>query len=394
LIFDSAQILAFRLHAHNLAARLRAGSLLTAAACGIQDTPPGSAALALHARLSQLAPEYIDRALAVDKSLIHMWSMRAAPYAFPTTDAAVFTLGVLPTDEESLRFFILGAIPALDRIGISATELVQRTGEAVIEALDERELTKDGLGLEVANQLERRLNPQQLTGWRLPSWYAEGQGLGESAVRFALSILSLQGILCFAPRKGRSAATFIRTDQWLGAPLPHGDPARARAELVRRYLSCYGPSTQNHFAQWAGVSREQAADSWNLVSGELVAVDLGGRVAWLREPDLPHLESPPAPEGVRLLPPHDPYLQLRDRETLAPDEELQRRLWRSSGNPGVVLVNGWLVGLWRSQKQGKRLKIHVEQFVSLSNPVRSAVEAEGETLALFKGCESVDVSIL
>ena len=65
--------------------------------------------------------------------------------------------------------------------------------------------------------------------------------------------------------------------------------------------------------------------------------------------------------GIRLLPPHDPYLLLRDRETLLPDETLQRQIWRHTGNPGVVLVDGKLAGTWRPQKKGILL------FVSVHN---------------------------
>ncbi len=155
----------------------------------------------------------------MDKSLLQIWSLRGAPHLFPTNDAHVFSLGLLPDDEESLRAFIFGVVPALDRIGISATELVKRAAEAVRQVLDRHELTKDELGVDVAKRLERDLSAKQLTEWRSDSWYAANQRLGESAVRFALYVLGLQGTLCIAPRQGK-ASTFVLTDQWLGTPLP------------------------------------------------------------------------------------------------------------------------------------------------------------------------------
>ena len=100
------------------------------------------------------------------------------------------------------------------------------------------------------------------------SWYAPGQRLGESVVRFAISVVSLQGLFCFAPRRGNSA-TYIRTDQWLGAPLHKTRRENLRAELVRRYLHCYGPSTMEHFAEWAGIAPAQAAHAWKLIESEL-----------------------------------------------------------------------------------------------------------------------------
>ncbi|HTX43248.1 MAG TPA: crosslink repair DNA glycosylase YcaQ family protein [Methanocella sp.] len=69
--------LAFRLGGHNLAARLPRGSLLRAVgACGVQNTPPGSAALALHARVAGLTPADVDRAFEKDKTLLQTFRLR------------------------------------------------------------------------------------------------------------------------------------------------------------------------------------------------------------------------------------------------------------------------------------------------------------------------------
>ena len=386
-----SQVVAFRLDSHNLATRLSPGSLLpAAAACGIQNTPPGSATLALHARVSELTPADVDRALEIEKTLLQVWSMRASPHVVPTGNAAVFTLGLLPGDEESLRFFIRGAGPALDKVGISATEAVERTAAALPKVLDGHALTKDQLGIEIAKRVAQQLTSQQLAGWQSPSWYAPDQRLGEAIVRFALSIVALQGLLCVAPRKGR-AATFIRTEWWLGAPLPEMSREQARAELVRRYLHCYGPSTAAHFAEWAGIAPTQSAQSWRLVEHELIEVDFEGRRAWLHESDLPRLASPATPAGIRFLPPHEPYLQLRDRATLVPDKALRRHLWRSSGNPGVILVDGRFVATWRPRKTGQRLKLAVELFTSVSQKMRSQIEMEAATLAPYRRCRAVEV---
>ena len=52
-IHDREQVLAFRLSSHHRTHRLPGTGLLEAAAvCGLQETPPGSAALALQARFS------------------------------------------------------------------------------------------------------------------------------------------------------------------------------------------------------------------------------------------------------------------------------------------------------------------------------------------------------
>lgn len=282
---DRDHVLAFRLDGHNLAARLPTGSLLKAAgACGIQNTPPGSAALSLHARVKGLALADIYRALEADKTLLQTFSLRGATYVFPTADAAVFTRSILPQDEDSIRSFILGAGPAFDKVGISAIEATKLTSEALFELLDGRAPVKRELAVELADKASERLSPGQLAAWRSPSWYAPGQQLGEAVVRFCLYVIALEGAFCFATR--HNAATYIRTDQWLGAPLPAADPAKARAGLVRRYLSCYGPSTAAHFAEWAGIAPSQASGAWELVEDELAEISFGGRTAWLLKHDI------------------------------------------------------------------------------------------------------------
>jgi Winged helix DNA-binding domain len=196
-----------------------------------------------------------------------------------------------------------------------------------------------------------------------------------------------------APRTGKQAV-LVRTDQWLGAARPvDDDPDLARAELVRRYLRCYGPSTSDHLAQWAGIGPADARRSWRLVESELaeVAVEGDGR-AFLLGVDTARLAVPPAAAGVRLLPPSDPCLALRDRETLLADRALQRRVWRAIGSPGVVLVDGRVAGIWRPRKRGRRLAVTVEPFVRLPRPTRDAIHAEAERATPYRGATTAEVT--
>lgn len=169
------------------------------------------------------------------------------------------------------------------------------------------------------------------------------------------------------------------------------EPDEARAELVRRYLRSYGPSTARHFAEWAGISPKQADRAWKLVDRELAEVDFAGRRVWLCERDMPDLMSPPDPTGVRLLPPHDAYLNQRDRETLVPDGALRRRLWRAIGNPGVVLVDGQVAGTWRPRKRGDRLTITVESFAPLAAGAREETAAEADLIGALRECAVTEV---
>lgn len=170
---DREKALAFRLSGHNLARRLPPGALLDAAgACGVQNSPPGSAPLALHARVEGLTPEDVDRALSEEKTLLQAWSLRQSPHLFPTRDAAVFTAGLLPEEEEEWRFVLAGFVPILEKVGMGAAEAVGLAEEALRDALDGRELTKREMGTELAKRLPEEL---PIRGWSPTSSAASGR---------------------------------------------------------------------------------------------------------------------------------------------------------------------------------------------------------------------------
>jgi hypothetical protein len=346
--------------------------------------------MALNARVTGISTGEINQALITDKTLLQAWSMRGAPYIFPAGDALVFTLGLMPSTEEEIHAFIPGVEPALEKIGIFATKVIDLTRAAIWEILDGRFLTKDDLGIELARSVLPHLTATQRAAWESPSWYAAGQTLGESVARFALPILSLQGLCCHADRrKGR--AYLARADQWLGSSPAGANLDQARAELVRRYLHCFGPSTPGHFGDWAGIAPSQAAQSWKLVETELLEIDDRGKRSWLHKQDLEYFRNPGDVVGIRFLPPHDPFITLRDRESLFPDKEKQRLIWRHAGNPGVLLVDGNLAGIWRQRRKRNRLYLTVDGFAPFSPADRSRIEAEAAMLGSINDSSSIQV---
>lgn len=383
-------VVAFRLRAHNLADRVDSARLLAAAcACGIQDSPPGSSLLAMNARVRNLKQEQVAGAVAGDKSLLRTWSMRGAPFHVPVTDAPVFTAGVLPPTGDAMRHFIPGVVPALDRLGMGLAEAVALAGAEVRAVLAGRKLAINELGSEVAERIARGLPDRQREAWAEQGPYAPGQPLGEGVVHFCIRILALQGVVCFAPRSG-GTAPFVLVEEWLGHPIPDVDPAVARGELLRRYLHCYGPSTRGAFAAWVGINAGDTDAWWSLVADELTEIDFGGS-AWILSADRDALGSAVTPQGVRLLPPHDPFTQVSDRDTIV-DPVHHREVWRPVGDPGTVLVDGRIVGTWRQRMRDRRLAVAVTRFCSIPRSRRRQVERAAEAVARLRGACSVDVS--
>jgi hypothetical protein len=95
---------------------------------------------------------------------------------------------------------------------------------------------------------------------------------------------------------------------------------------------------------------------------------------------------------VRLLPPSDPYLQARDRDLLVPDKTRQKAVWRILANPGAIVVDGEVVGLWRAKRAGRsRLDITLQPFAELAGDRRTALEEEAAVVAAVRGAGDVRV---
>jgi hypothetical protein len=348
-------VLAFRLARQHLAARV--SDAATAAFAGLQDTPPGTAALALAAR-ADVTPEALDE-------LVIVLSVRGAPMAVAPADLALFTAGREPPDEKSARALVGNAWKELE--GISAMEALDRVSDAVADALSGGPLVKDDF-----HQALRERLPQELLWWC--------KGCASHHVHPSLwRATGIRGVLAVVGREGRSPL--------FGAP-PEAEPVDdPGAALARRFLSVHGPATPHLFAAWAGITPSHGQALWER-AGELVPA--GDR--WLLPEDAA-MDAPPA-LGARLLPNLDPLAAARDRDVLVPDADLRKRIWAALGGPGFALLDGEVAALWRPQKKGKRLVVALEPLRRLTAAETDALGAEAERIAPFRGAESGELAIV
>ena len=353
------QVIGFRLARHHLAERLGADGARAAAVVGLQDTPPGTAGLALAAR-ADVAPGALDELVLVP-------SIRGAPLAVAERDLAVFTAGLAPPDEEAAKAVVGNAWKSLD--GISAMDALDRVSEAVHDSLGDGPLPRDDF-----HQALRERLPGELLWWC--------RGCQSNHVHPSLwRATGIRGVLAIVGREGRSAVFGLPPQ----AP-PLGDPG---AELARRFLRAYGPARQKLLAGWAGLATSHARALWDR-AGELAEVEVDGAKAWVLAEDRRALTERARPEGVRLLPNLDPLSAGRDREVLVGDGDLRKRIWKSLGGPGIVLASGEVAGLWRPAKKGKRLVVTVE---ALADVPSGELAAEAARLAPFRGADTAGVTL-
>jgi hypothetical protein len=237
--------------------------------------------------------------------------------------------------------------------------------EVVPRSLGARPRTREQLAGKVGELAGPALGKRLLEGW--------GSLLKPSARR---------GDLCFGPNRGRNV-TFVRPDRWLGG-LARVDAEDARRELVRRYLSAYGPATADDLGRWLGWRGAAPKRLLREVEDELAEVELDGGSAWLRASHLGELKKAAAPKSVRLLPAFDPYVVgFRPRDLLVDPEHAPRIFRPQAWFSPVVLVNGRAAGIWERERRGRRLEIRIEPFAPLSAATGRALAEEAERLGEF-----------
>jgi len=261
-----------------------------------------------------------------DPSLVQVWGPRYQVYVVAAPDLAVFTYARLP-----------------------------ETGK-----LRER-----------AEQLAGRLDAV-LKGGRMRD---REVGMGNS-LRYA----TLTGRLAIRWEGARAPHVWI-------VPPPKITVQKARAELARRYLHVYGPSTATAFSKWAGIGIKEATQAFADLIGELIPVNDAQLLA-ADEEAMREQPAPPAP--ARFLPSGDSYwlhTTAHERALLVPNEKQRNELWTPRVWPGALLVDGEIVGTWR---RAKRI-LTIDTWKKLSAAARDAVAAEADTLPLPDPGEGIAV---
>jgi Winged helix DNA-binding domain len=176
-------VLGWRVRRHGLAERAPADEALVVVAriAGLHAQLLSSAELTLHARVGELDPDAVTRALWIDRMLVKTWAMRG-------------TLHLLPAAELPAFVGAQGAIPPRHHLApwLKHHGLTRQQADAMLaaipEALADAELTREELATAV----------ECLTG---EPGLAEklGGGFGD-----LLKPAAFAGDLCFAPNAGRS----------------------------------------------------------------------------------------------------------------------------------------------------------------------------------------------
>lgn len=364
------QVNAWRLAQHGLAPRLPHGEFVEGAVrtCGIQAQVMSAAALALWARTDGLTQEDVQSALWEDHTLVKTWAMRGTLHQLAAEDLPLYVAARQVHDPRNwVAFFEYYGVPK---------KQMEAFFEAVPQVLGSEPMTREELAIGVGEHVGSA-KLRELVG--APGW---GTALKPSAWR---------GDLCFGPNQGRNV-TFVNPSKWI-EKWEEVNPEAAFQEVVRRFLRAYGPDNPVNFSRWwdGGGGITAAKKVFKSISDELEEVDVEGWEAFALRSTLEPMQHFETSGVIRLLPLFDAYpLGIgRDVEALLPRKHI-RKVFRPQGwISAVVLVDGYMKGVWDYKTKGKQMVVKVEMFESATKQVRKGVEAEAERLGEFLGSKVV-----
>src|SRR3954447_14646380 len=153
------QVLAFRATAGHLTSRLPRERWTEALSVGLQDTPPGSAALALAARVEDVTAETWAAERVASRNLVVAWSLRGAPFAHRPTEHDLFSVAALPSDDASWAALLNWSKKAVAEMGMAPSEAVGRVAGETEALLADGPMTKADLSTALRGKLPEALLP-------------------------------------------------------------------------------------------------------------------------------------------------------------------------------------------------------------------------------------------
>lgn len=359
---DRAHVMAYRIRALGLATRgsERPGDL-PVLDLGIQEYTPGSVQVALAARTT---------ADFEDDRLIMVWAARGAPHLLRRADLAALVKQLWPVSDADASARINSAqIPDGVKLGVEAFRVTASAFREVLHG----PMPRGEVSTEVSKRVPRSLTYDCRT---CKARHIAGNVWQHSGLAGGVEVVS----------RGKDAML---------APIKNAPPQPKKnsgvGDLITTYLRFFGPATPVEVGKYLGSTTAEMKKVW---PAGVADITVDGRASWLPESAVEELTSAAPVSGVRLIPPMDPFLQARDRDLLIPDRAQQKEVWRVLGNPGALLVDGEVAGVWRAKMAGrKRVDLTVTPFRRLTGAHRKKLDDESAEVARGRGVSDVTVAV-
>lgn len=352
------QVMSWRLRQHHLA---RADSTLdevrlTRRISGLHAQLASAAELAAWVRTRAITSERLRVAVEQGR-LVKVWAIRGTLHLLPADDWPMW-VGALSTRtaHEKAAWLRYHGVSQADMDALFTT---------VPEVLAGRCVTREQLATDVAKAAHRK----QLVEVLRSGWGA------------VLKPLAHRGLICFGPDEGRNVTFVAPADRLPGW---HEVPSEtALPEVLRRYLTAYGPSTPDELYRWSAIDQPVCRRLFRDQADELIEVDVGGERRWLLAGDLAALKASRPSRAVLLLPPFDPFVigVLRNLDHVT-DPAMRARISRTSGwISAPLLVAGRIAGTWTYEVGRDRVAVKVTPFAPLAKTEQWAAERHAGSYA-------------
>ncbi len=363
---------------HHLAPGAKASGPVEVAAsmAGLHGTDAASVYLAAAERMATAQRELIERALYEDRKLLRILGMRRTMFVVPVDLAAVIQAACSRKVAIQQRRVTLGFLQECGIGGPDHASWLREVEEAAVRALTE-------LGEATAAELavaEPRLAEQiRLARGKA---YEGTQSVGSRV----LLLLGAEGRVVRTRPRGSWISTQYRwspVDTWVDGGIEELPTETARVELVRRWLTAFGPGTVADLKWWTGWTVREVRTALDKLGA--VEVDLDGLAGVVLSEDLEPVE-PSGEPWVALLPALDPTVMGwagRDWYLGGHGPSLFDR----NGNAGpTIWVDGRVVGGWAQRPDGE---VVFRLFEDVGAEAAAAVEAAAARIEAWIGASRV-----
>jgi hypothetical protein len=329
------------------------------AVVGIQAQDERAAALSIRARTVGVVADDVDRAVRDERSVVLTWSLRGTRHYHHGEDVR-WLLGLLG--------------PVFGRPGRRAEQL------GIAGPVGNRAVAAVGDAVAADGPLTRAELAERLT--------RHGVDPTGQAPIHVIRRAALEGLICVVPQPpAKDKERYALLDEWVPAGRGGAAPTDPGAELARRYLAAFGPSTCADFTAWSGLGARAARDAWSAIAEETDDVGTGraGPLAVLAG-DRPRPLDQAVP--LRLVGGFDTLLLGYADRTLHLGAEHARRVNAGGGivHP-TVIADGRVIGTWAYRRTGRRHAVDVAPFRGLTGDERRQVEREAADVGRFLGSD-------
>lgn len=357
---------------HHLAPEARASDALVAARdmVGLHGTDPGSVYLSALARVPAMTVEDLQRSLYDDRALLRILGMRRTMFVVPHDLAAVIqaACGRAIAARERRR-----TLQFIEQAGIAtdASAWLAAAESATLKALQAR---REALATELTQDVPQLKEQVQFGIGK--KW----QGTVGMSTRVLFLLAADWKIIRARPRGSWISGQYrwAPLASWLPAPLPELETDAARVDLVRRWLSTFGPGTLADLRWWTGWNLGDVRRALAEIKPAEVALD--GETGLVLPDDL--APTPHPDPWVAFLPALDPTVMgWSKREWFLGGHA--PALFDTNGNAGpTVWWEGRVVGGWGQTPSGE---VVYQLLEDIGAEAVALVEAEAARLGAWLG---------